>query len=211
MGREFVGIFDEWVHTYDASVGGEDPEYAAVFENYEEILEAVAKKALSPVAEFGTGTGNLTAALLEQGYGVVGIEPNAAMRKAAGEKFPELVLLDGDFLDFDLPKPPKSFVSSYAFHHLTDQEKEQAIKLYASILPNGGKVVFADTAFESEEAKLGRIVYEEGEGNANLVEDLKREHYTTVPVLEAMFQESGFDVEFTRLNDYVFLMDATKR
>lgn len=211
MGREFVEIFDEWVHTYDASVGGGDPEYAAVFESYGEILEAVAKKALSPAVEFGTGTGNLTAALLEQGHEVAGIEPNAAMRKAAGEKFPELELLDGDFLDFDLPQPPKSFVSSYAFHHLTDHEKEQAIKLYASILPSGGKIVFADTVFESAEAKLGRIVYEEGEGHANLVEDLKREHYTTVPVLEMIFQEHGFDVIFTRLNDYVFLIDATKR
>ncbi|MFK8794184.1 class I SAM-dependent methyltransferase [Planococcus plakortidis] len=211
MGREFVEIFDEWVHTYDASVGGEDPEYASVFENYEEILGAVAKKAVSPVVEFGTGTGNLTAELLEQGYKVVGIEPNAAMRKASGEKFPELGILDGDFLDFELPQHPKSFTSSYAFHHLTDQEKERAIKLYASILPSGGKIVFADTVFESEEAKLGRIVYEEGEGHANLVEDLKREHYTTVPVMEAIFRENGFDVEFTRMNDYVFLMDATKR
>lgn len=211
MGREFVEIFDEWVHTYDASVGGEDPEYAAVFENYKDILEAVAKKAVSPVAEFGTGTGNLTAALLEKGFEVTGIEPNAAMRKAAADKFPELVLLDGDFLDFDLPQQPKSFVSSYAFHHLTDREKEQAIKLYASLLPSGGKVVFADTVFESEEAKQGRIVYEEGEGHKNLVEDLKREHYTTVPVLEGLFQQNGFDVNFKRLNNYVFLMDATKR
>lgn len=211
MGREFVEIFDEWVHTYDASVGGEDPEYAAVFENYKDILEAVAKKAVSPVAEFGTGTGNLTAALLEKGIEVTGIEPNAAMRKAAAGKFPELVLLDGDFLDFNLPQQPKSFVSSYAFHHLTDREKEQAIKLYASLLPSGGKVVFADTVFESEEAKQGRIVYEEGEGHKNLVEDLKREHYTTVPVLVGLFQQNGFDVNFTRLNDYVFLMDATKR
>ncbi|MEZ0481927.1 class I SAM-dependent methyltransferase [Planococcus sp. SSTMD024] len=211
MGREFVEIFDEWVHTYDDSVGGEDPEYAAVFENYEDILQAVAKKAVSPVAEFGTGTGNLTAVLLKKGFEVAGIEPNAAMRKAAGDKFPDLELWDGDFLDFSLPQQPKSFVSSYAFHHLTDEEKAQAIKLYASILPSGGKIVFADTVFESEEAKLGRIVYEEGEGHANLVEDLKREHYTTVPVLEAIFRENGFDVAFTRLNDYVFLMDATKR
>ncbi|ANU18123.1 SAM-dependent methyltransferase [Planococcus maritimus] len=211
MGREFVEIFDEWVHTYDASVGGEDPEYAAVFENYKDILEAVAKKAVSPVVEFGTGTGNLTAALLSRGFHVTGIEPNAAMRQATESKFPEMTLLDGDFLEFDLPEAVGSFVSSYAFHHLTDKEKEQAIKLYASLLPSGGKVVFADTVFESEEAKQGRIVYEEGEGHKNLVEDLKREHYTTVPVLESLFQQNGFDVTFTRLNDYVFLMDATKR
>ena len=211
MGREFVEIFDEWVHTYDDSVSGHDPEYAAVFENYPGILKAVAKRAESPVIEFGTGTGNLTAALLERGHEVVGIEPNAAMRKVAKEKFPELNLLDGDFLNFDLSASPKSFVSSYAFHHLTDEEKTEAIQRYASILPRGGKIVFADTVFESAEAKLGRIVYEEGEGHLNLVEDLKREYYTTVPVMKAIFQDNGFDITFTPMNDYVILMDATKR
>lgn len=211
MGREFVEIFDEWVHTYDDSVNGNDTEYKAVFENYQEILAAVSKKATGPVVEFGIGTGNLTAALLKEGLTVTGIEPNSAMRDVAAKKFPALEILDGDFLAFDLPVQPESFVSSYAFHHLTDEEKAQAIGLYASILPPSGKVVFADTVFESEEARLGRIVYEEGEGNANLVEDLKREHYTTVPVLEMIFQDNGFDVTFTRLNDYVFLMDATKR
>ncbi|WP_422124070.1 class I SAM-dependent methyltransferase [Planococcus sp. X10-3] len=211
MGREFVEIFDEWVHTYDDSVSGHDPEYASVFKGYQEILAAVSNRAAGPVVEFGTGTGNLTAALLERGYDVVGIEPNAAMRKVAKEKFPEIVLLDGDFLNFDLPAAPKSFVSSYAFHHLTDEEKTEAIQLYASILPRGGKIVFADTVFESEEAKLGRIVYEEGEEHPNLVEDLKREYYTTVPVLKAIFEKNGFDIEFTPMNDYVILMDATKR
>lgn len=211
MGREFVEIFDEWVHTYDDSVSGHDPEYKAVFENYQEILSAVAKKAKGPVVEFGVGTGNLTSALLQEGHTVTGIEPNSAMRNVAAQKFPELDIMDGDFLAFDLPQKPNSFVSSYAFHHLTDEEKAQAIQQYAKLLPSGGKVVFADTVFESVEAKMGRIVYEEAEGHANLVEDLKREHYTTVPVLEKIFQEHGFDVLFTRLNDYVFLIDATKR
>lgn len=211
MGREFVEIFDEWVHTYDESVGGKDPEYKAVFENYEEILHAVAKKAKGPIVEFGVGTGNLTAALLQEGHRVTGIEPNESMRNVAAGKFPELTIVDGDFLLFELPEAPGSFVSSYAFHHLTDEEKAQAIDLYASMLPKGGKVVFADTVFESEEAKLGRIVFEEAEGHANLVEDLKREHYTSIPVMERIFQKSGFDVNFTRLNEYVFLMDATKR
>lgn len=211
MGREFVGIFDEWVHTYDDSVNGHDPEYSAVFENYQGILAAVAKRAVSPVIEFGTGTGNLTAELLKRRHEVVGIEPNAAMRTAAKEKFPELILLDGDFLKFDAPATPMSFVSSYAFHHLTDDEKAEAITHYAEVLAPGGKVVFADTVFVSEEAKLGRIVYEEGEEHLNLVEDLKREYYTTLPVLKTMFESNGFDIEFTQMNDYVILMDATKR
>lgn len=86
MGREFVTIFDEWVHTYDESVSGKDAEYRDVFFKYEEILQAVADAALSPVIEFGVGTGNLTEKLLANGFEVAGIEPNEAMREVTAEK-----------------------------------------------------------------------------------------------------------------------------
>ena len=175
MGREFVEIFDEWVHTYDESVEGKDKEYEDVFKHYDGILRATADLAISPVVEFGVGTGNLTQKLLERGMDVTGIEPNAAMREATSQKLPELALFDGDFLDFPLTGEVKTFTSSYAFHHLTDTEKAQAFKLYAQKLPAGGKVVFADTVFESSEIKQQTIEFEEARAYANLVEDLQRE------------------------------------
>ena len=88
MGREFVEIFDEWVDSYDASVSGQDPEYRDVFDKYEDILNAVVDKSFGTIVEFGTGTGNLTAKLVEAGLEVVGVEPNDAMRKVTSERFP---------------------------------------------------------------------------------------------------------------------------
>lgn len=211
MGREFVEIFDEWVHTYDDSVNGKDKEYEDVFVNYNEILQAVADRAVSPVIEFGVGTGNLTQKMVDFGLRVAGIEPNQAMRAATAEKFPELQIMDGDFLEFEQPASVKSFTSTYAFHHLTDAEKAQAFKLYADKLPAGGKVIFADTVFESERAKQQMIEFEESRGYANLVEDLNREYYTTLPVMKELIEAAGFRVEFTQLNKYVWLIDATKR
>lgn len=211
MGREFVEIFDQWVHTYDQSVEGKDKEYEDVFKHYDGILRATADLAISPVVEFGVGTGNLTQKLLERGMHVTGIEPNAAMREATSQKLPELVLHDGDFLDFPLTGEVRTFTSSYAFHHLTDAEKAQAFKLYAEKLPAGGKVVFADTVFESSEIKQQTIEFEEARAYANLVEDLQREYYTTLPVLRELIENAGFTVEFTQLNSYVWLIDATKK
>lgn len=211
MGREFVEIFDEWVHTYDESVGGKDKEYEDVFKGYEEILQIVADKAVSPVVEFGTGTGNLLNKLLERQLYVVGVEPNEAMRKAAGEKYPSANIIDGDFLEYEPAVRPMSFVSTYAFHHLTDAEKAQAVRQYAAELPEGGKVVFADTVFESAEAKAERIRYETERGFVNLVEDLNREYYTTIPVMRNIFEEAGFAVELTQMNAYVWLIEAIKK
>ncbi|MBO1914093.1 methyltransferase domain-containing protein, partial [Microvirga sp. 3-52] len=102
MGREFIDIFDEWIDSYDASVAGKDPEYRDVFEGYDEILADVANKSSGTVLEFGTGTGNLTAKLVDKGLTVIGIEPNDAMRQLTSERFPTLKIIDGDLLDFEV-------------------------------------------------------------------------------------------------------------
>lgn len=211
MGREFVNIFDEWVHTYDDSVSGKDAEYRDVFFKYEEILQAVADAAKGPVIEFGVGTGNLTQKLIDRGLEVAGIEPNEAMRKVTQEKLKDVSIIDGDFLEFDTPVEPNTFVSSYAFHHLTDAEKAKAFKLYADLLPAGGKVVFADTMFKSAEARNEVVDFEKSRGHDNLVEDLNREYYTTLPIMKELIEQAGFTVEFTQLNNYVWLIDASKK
>jgi len=211
MGREFVEIFDEWAESYDASVSGQDPEYRDVFDKYEEILTAVTEKSFGTVVEFGTGTGNLTAKLIDASYNVIGIEPNEAMRKVTAERFPSLTLLDGDLLAFDAPKQIDTFVSTYVFHHLTDVEKGKALQKYANLLSEGGKVVFADTVFITEEAKQVQINKERMRGYHNVADDLEREYYTTIPVLNDAFENAGFEVQFDRMNDYVWLMEATKK
>ena len=211
MGREFVNIFDDWVHSYDASVSGEDPEYRDVFDKYDEILSAVAAKSFGTIVEFGTGTGNLTAKLIDAGHSVIGIEPNDAMRAVTAKRFPELLILNGDLLAFDPPNTVDTFVSSYVFHHLKDSEKEDALTRYADVLSAGGKVVFADTVFTSEEAKQAQISKERARGYNNVADDLEREYYTTIPILSQAFEKAGFDVQFEQMNDYVWLMDATKK
>ena len=210
MGREFVEIFDEWIDSYDASVSGEDPEYRDVFDKYEEILLAVTHKSFGTVVEFGTGTGNLTEKLIKAGYNVIGIEPNDAMRRVTAERFPEISVVDGDLLAFNVEYTIDTFVSTYVFHHLTDVEKGKALKKYASLLSTGGKIVFADTIFMTEQAKIDQIEKERSRGFNNVADDLEREYYTTIPVLERAFKDAGFTVQFERMNDYVWLMDATK-
>lgn len=79
MGTEFNGLFDEWAHTYDSFVQGEDIQYKEVFAHYEDILEDVVNKSFGNVLEFGVGTGNLTNKLLLAGRTVYGIEPSREM------------------------------------------------------------------------------------------------------------------------------------
>lgn len=212
MGREFIEMFDEWADTYDLTVKGDDEEYKEVFENYDHILEEVARRAEGTVVEFGVGTGNLTKHLLKRNLKVYGIEPSARMRGKAKHKFPHLELYEGDFLNFPLlDRRVDTIVSSYAFHHLTDEEKDRAIALYGQWLPEGGKIIFADTLFENESEKRNILDRVKQQGYSRLLHDLETEYYPLKATLADLYAKNGFTVQFTPLNRYVWLTEAEKR
>ncbi len=211
MGREFIDLFERWADSYDTTVSGQDEEYRDVFKGYDGILSAVAHASSGHVLEFGVGTGNLTSVLLKRGLTVTGVEPSKAMREKASERLPSLTIHDGDFMNFpNLAQPVQTIVSTYAFHHLTDSEKEMAIHNYSQLLTQNDKIVFADTAFKDENAKLQMHEKVKAKGFLNLLQDLQTEYYTTIPVLEELFQKHGFQVAFTQLNEFVWLMEAIK-
>ncbi|AVQ98550.1 class I SAM-dependent DNA methyltransferase [Oceanobacillus sp. M65] len=211
MGREFLDIFTDWADTYDDSVAGDDPQYAAVFANYDDILTEVVRHASGTVVEFGVGTGNLAAKLLEKGSEVVGVEPSNEMRSIAAAKLPELTVQEGDFLDYpSLPSDVETIVSTYAFHHLSDEEKDVAIKQFSALLPAEGKIIFGDTVFQSEAHKQKAIDDARKKGFADLAEDLEREYYTTIPVIQTIFNTHKFDVTFKQMNDFVWLIKAER-
>ncbi|WP_102027434.1 class I SAM-dependent DNA methyltransferase [Salirhabdus sp. Marseille-P4669] len=212
MGREFIDLFDEWSDTYDQTVVGHDEEYKEVFLNYENILQEVCNRVSGNILEFGVGTGNLTLKLKEAGYKVLGIEPSQKMRELAAKKV-NVSIVDGDFLNFPLEKwdTIDGIVSSYAFHHLTDDEKVEAIQKYRTLLPVNGKIVFADTVFENEQAKGNMIKWAEERNFLNLALDLKTEYYTTIPFLTKSLEDNGFSVDFTQMNDFVWILNGTKK
>lgn len=211
MGREFIPLFDDWAEFYEDTVSGLDIEYKEVFENYDKILQTVALRSNGTVLEFGVGTGNLTEKLISLRRVVYGVEPSKVMRAKTKARFTDLHLYDGDFINFpELPGKVDSIVSTYAFHHLTNEEKDTALKLYSKLLGDQGKIVFADTAFVNEEHREERHRIVKEQGHENLLADLKREYYTTLDILERLFEKNGFQVSFEKMNSYVWLMEAVK-
>ncbi len=119
-------------------------------------------------------------------------------------------IADGDFIDFPKPEQVDSIVSTYAFHHLTDEEKEKAIANYGKLLNTGGKIVFADTMYQSREAHERAIQDARQAGFHNLANDLQTEYYTTIPFLEKVLEANGYKVNFERCNQFVWIMEAEK-
>ena len=179
--------------------------------NYDEILKTVAQKAIGTVLEFGVGTGNLTEQLLQEGQIVYGVEPSHEMRKIAEQKLlGKAKIIEGDFLDFAVPDHINTIVSTYAFHHLTDDEKNKAFQKYSELLKKGDKIVFADTIFIDQEAYNGTVQAAIERGYHHLAHDLQTEYYTLLPIMRTLFENNGFSVTFTRYNHYVWVMEAVK-
>ncbi|MEH6941918.1 class I SAM-dependent methyltransferase [Bacillus sp. JJ722] len=212
MGREFLHIFEEWAKDYDQTVSGKDVEYKEVFRGYDEILDRVARASVGNVLEFGAGTGNLTVKLHDRGHKIIVIEPSIPMREIAQQKLQSdhILFVDGDFLQFPNLENIDSIVSTYAFHHLTDKEKASAVKEYGKLLGVNGKIVFADTIYESKEAHSKAIEDAEKQGFYQLAKDLQTEYYTTIPYLQSVFESNGFSVTFKRCNDFVWIIEAIK-
>lgn len=210
MGREFLHVFEEWANTYDNTVVGNDLEYREVFRNYEGILQEVVNRTVGKVLEFGSGTGNLTEKLAEEGYHVIAVEPSKPMRELAENKKINATFVDGDFLTFPAIDQVDTIVSTYAFHHLTDEEKSVAIKGYGNLLPKGGKIVFADTMFENEEVYEQTIEEAVKIGHLKLAEDLRTEYYSTIPYFTHVFEKNGFVITFKRCNTFVWIIEAIK-
>ena len=119
-------------------------------------------------------------------------------------------IIDGDFLDFQVEKQVDTIVSTYAFHHLTDEEKQKAIGIYSKLLHSGGKIVFADTMYPSKEEHNRAIQEAKDAGYLNLAVDLATEFYPTIPFLNSLFEENGFAVSFDRCNQFVWIVEAEK-
>lgn len=203
-----MDIFKEWATDYDATVTGHDEQYREVFAGYEVMLDEVVDQLEGTVMEFGSGTGNLSARILER-HELIAVEPSPEMRAIAAEKL-QSEIKDGDFLNYPTDRSVDTIVSSYAFHHLTDEEKRTAIQSYVEHF-DAPRFVLLDTMFASQKVKREILDWAETNGYHELLEDLNREYYPYTQTIQAMLEAHGYNVTLTQKNKFVWLVVATKQ
>lgn len=151
--------FDSWAKSYDEDVKNDNGELK-IYKNYDLILDTAydlvehMNKKDSKILEIGVGTGNLAGKFLEGTYEIIGIDQSREMLSVAKEKYPKLKVRLGEFLK--IPYENNSFdyiVSTYAFHHLNDEEKSMAIEEMMRVLNDDGVIIIGDLMFESKEAE----------------------------------------------------------
>ena len=207
--------FDEWAKSYDKDVSEGTHQEDWVFEDYDRILGKVVEYCELSVSHYltvldiGIGTGNLAAQFLGKGLHIIGIDPSKEMRKICRQKYPNLEVRAGDFLN--IPLPPESvdvIISTYAFHHLTPLQKETSIPEMKRVLKPKGRIVIADLMFgnRSEEERIKKAL--RTAGRSDMLDVIKDEYFGLFDDLFHCFVKEGFDFRGEQLTPFVWIFRA---
>ncbi|MFC7234004.1 class I SAM-dependent methyltransferase [Halosegnis marinus] len=136
--EEHAARFDEYAGDYDEGQNSDEYEACA------SLVIDHARDALSPdgtVLDLGCGTGAIGLALAGDAARVVGRDISEGMMNQARAKAEEAGLTNvefgyGEFRDPDYDGPADVVVSNFAMHHLSDDEKREAIEVIAGLGPH---------------------------------------------------------------------------
>lgn len=202
--------FDSWARTYDKSIKNEIGSLK-FYRKYDELLGTVFSQGVEDkensikVLEIGVGTGNLAGRFLESDYDIIGIDQSREMLNVAKEKYPKLRLRLGDFLN--IPYENNEFdviVSTYAFHHLNEEEKIISIKEMLRVLKDNGRIVIGDLMFESDSVKENMMK----NFTKDQIEEIEDEYYSKIEFLRDEFMKHNKEVNVTRIDELVFIVTA---
>lgn len=207
--------FNEWAKTYDKDVERASQTNDWMFRDYDRILGKVVNYCeldihrYSAVLDIGTGTGNLAQRFLMRGLQVIGIEPSEEMRKICQQKYPEIKVIAGDFLNIPLPvRSVDLIVSAYAFHHLTPTQKEESILDMKKVLKPKGRIVIADLMFQntSQEQRIKQALSESGRDE--ILEEIEDEYFGYFDKLKEAFDREEFNTKGEQLTESVWILCA---
>lgn len=204
--------FDSWANSYDEDVA-KDITSVKMYKNYDYILDNVIKAATNTnkkdilILEIGVGTGNLAGRFLKEDYNIIGIDQSREMLNVAKQKYPKLKVRLGEFLK--IPFNDKSFdvmVSTYAFHHLNNEEKVVAIKEMLRVLKDDGRIVIGDLMFKDDNDKKEIMK----KLSVKQIEEINDEYYSNIDFLINEFQKLNRKLKYIKIDDINYIIEISK-
>jgi putative AdoMet-dependent methyltransferase len=206
---------DDHATDYDADVRNEkDPIRAAYHDVLAWVISEARIDSSSRVLELGSGTGNLSC-LLDRSGELVCVDLSERMEAIARSKSGHILnrrFIKADILEvFDYERAPfDSVISTYAIHHLTDEEKRLLFaKIFTGLVP-GGRAVFGDLMLQNQAEKASKIQEYLTKGDAKTAQAIDEEFFWSIDTARLDLNELGFQVETKRFSDLSWGVIARK-
>lgn len=200
---------------YDNDVRNEaDP----IRTGYRDVLRWVVRKAQiapsSRVLELGSGTGNLSELIASCGE-LVSVDVSENMEAVAKLKVRHLTnrrFIKADILEVFTKEIGKfdAVISTYAVHHLTDQEKQQLFALVFDRLLLGGRAVFGDLMVLNSSEKEEKIQQYFAKGDQATAQAIRKEFFWSLESAIGDLERLGFKARAKRFSDLSYGVIAQK-
>lgn len=208
---------DDVAHWYDDDVLNESDPIRA---GYDALLNWVSGHpgvvGARRILDLGSGTGNLSMRLgsFEQ---LVCVDISAKMQEIARQKMEDLGMdaaavefVQSDLLGYfdDNSSTFAAIISTYAIHHLTEEEKQIFFQKVYDALADGGTAVFGDLMFadKADEQRLRQKFFNVPE----VVEAFDEEFFWYVDQADQWLRALGFETEVKRFSDLSWGIAAKK-
>ena len=166
------------------------------------------------VLELGSGTGNLSA-LIVSCRELVSVDVSGKMEAVARFKLHHLAarrFIKADILEvftqglgqFD------AVISTYAVHHLTDQEKRRLFELLFDCLKPGGRAVFGDLMVQNGSEKEEKIQHYLAKADQATAQGISEEFFWLLDIAIGDLEGLGFQVSTARFSDLSYGLVAQK-
>lgn len=151
--------FDLWADEYDKSVNLGEEADSYPFAGYQSVLSRAYGHACAvpgrKILDIGFGTGILSKKLYDDGCTIYGMDFSEKMLRLARKKMAGANLIQRDFAEgFPEIWANERFdciISTYAIHHLDNEQKFAMVKELKNHLNPGGRIVIGDVAFGTDE------------------------------------------------------------
>ncbi|QNO15066.1 MerR family transcriptional regulator [Alkalicella caledoniensis] len=202
--------FDAWARKYDESIHSNNDELK-LFEDYHVVMGEVRKEidTTNPesILDLGCGTGNLTGLYADK-CDVFGIDQSLEMLLQCKKKYPHMSLKLGNFLDATYINGVRfdCIATTFAYHHLTQGEKEKAIDNMLESLKPHGKIVIGDLMFLNESKREAKRKEYISMGREDLWEIVEEEFYGDVEKLKKYVEKKGVKFQYKHLVNFTWLI-----
>ena len=216
--RKIKRNFDSWAKRYDETLQKASLADDWMYKDYEKILgqviafsRGILRKRVSVVVDIGVGTGNLAQKFVGRAKKIIGIDLSFKMLRLAKKKIPTIETKRADFLLLPLADHSADLiVSSYALHHLTEEEKMRALEEMARVLKKKGKIIIADLMFantQAEKETKNRVI---SSGKSEIVTEIEEEYYGHVNTLIEKLTQLKFRTLQKQMTDFVWIICGSR-
>lgn len=205
--------FNDWAGRYDDTIS-RMKDQDGIYQSYDKLLDTVAESCptsrLHPpnILDIGIGTGNLSNRLLANGAEVIGVDQSREMLAVAKRKLPQVKVRLGDFMNLPFENGIfDAIATTYAFHHLKEEEKEIALDEMIRVLKAHGIIAIGDMMFESESEKrrlMATMTQEQ-------IDEVNDEYYSIIDHLAEYVTAKGMTLTKTQIDAICWVVKIEKQ